>query len=154
MVVYDARYNTKYWLTTNYIANNVHLDDGVTHAVNHITFSDAPYPLRRVFFDPKNNDVVIAVAPATSTPLIQADKSIYGYEEEVPITIYTVDKDGLTGVNVRQKAEAELRRVAENYPIGTGSLRELTKTRAKETVYAGWTLYSAEYTLRYTRDLT
>ena len=51
----------------------------------------------------------------------------YGYEEDVPIEIYCIDKSGITGTKLMWKAERELRHVAETYP--EGSRRNLIRRR-------------------------
>lgn len=72
-----------------------------------------------------------------------------GYIENVPITICTVDKSGITGTKLRWKAEAELRRVAETYPLG--SLRTLERMSDNEQRLSSTTLYSVTYIIHYKR---
>ena len=141
----DARQRTKTWLDTYLSALNLTKDDNSTPASYITQWSGQHYPLRKVFVSPKNVDLAFVV----DTPNTQALPIGIGYDETVPITIWTIDKTGITGDKLRWKAEAELRRLAENYPIG--SLRTLERLTPNEQHLGSTTLYSVQYNLAYKR---
>lgn len=140
----DARQRTKIWLDSYINSSNITEDDGVTRAKFIVAFANPDYPLIRVFYD-KYVDVVFTVGTPNSTALPVG----VGYLEHVPITIWCIDKTGITGTKLRWKAEKELRRIVENYP--TGSLRTLDRMSDNEQRLGSTTLYSVTYILRYKR---
>lgn len=151
-MVADARTQTKVYLTTYLNNANLTKDDDSTPVTFIVKFEGADYPLTLVFFGSKNVDLVYAVKIPVSTPLIDFDLSTYGYEEVVPIVIFTINKTGITGNLLQWKAEAELRSVTETYPLGSvRTLRRMTESTEK---LGGTTLYSVTYELTYTRDTT
>lgn len=151
-MVSDARYRTKVWLDTYITDANITKNDDDTEALKIVVYGTADYPVTRVFKSPKNMYVVFAVGKPETTPLVGHDKTITHYRENVPITIYTVDKTDASGTQTLWKAEAELRRVAESYP--EGSLRILKHMRDSTLKVGGDIMYSSEYLLTYVRDTT
>ncbi|MCJ7431103.1 hypothetical protein MUO83_07850 [Candidatus Bathyarchaeota archaeon] len=109
-----------------------------------VCFGNPNYAVVRVFID-KDVDLVFSVG----TPDSEALPVGIGYLEKVPISIFTIDKTGITGTELRWKAEAELRRVNETYPLG--SLRSLERISDNEKNLGSTTLYSVTHTLRYKR---
>jgi hypothetical protein len=151
-LVEDARKRTKTWLDT-YLRNaSILKDNGTTQASYISAFGDPPYPYNRVFYEPKNQDLVWCIFPPNTEPLYDWDGSIYGYNEKVPIVIRTVTKQGITGPKILWQAEAELRWVSETYPLG--SFRGLNRIGPANMDMGGQTIYGAEYVLSYERDTT
>ncbi len=148
-MVEDARYRTLYFINYYDVPANITKNDGVTQASYIVQFANAPYPLERVFYAPKNIDGVYSILSAESRGLPDYRHYTYAYEESVSIEIQTVTKQGIDGEKLRWKMEAELRRIIDNYPVG--SLRSLTSTRPTEKDMGGWTVYGIIYTWRYVR---
>jgi len=155
-MVYDARNRTKVFLTTYLTAGNMKEDNGATDAAFIVHFSDPPYPLKLVFFGDKNIDIIFAVDTPVSTAKLDWDGYIIGYRETVPIHIFTVDKTGITGTELRWKAEVELRRIVETYPIDPAAsfYRSLNRINKNDVWMGGWILHSVTYNLTYERDTT
>lgn len=149
-MVSDARTQTKTYLTTYLNNANLTKDDDSTPVTFIVKFEGADYPLTLVFFGSKNVDLVYAIKTPTSRALIGHDFTPYGYEESVPIVIFTITKSDITGDLLRWKAEAELRRVTETYPLG--SVRTLSRMAESTLKLGGTTLYSVTYELKYMRS--
>ena len=110
-----------------------------------VCYGNPDYPLVRVFID-KAVDLVFSVG----TPDTESLQVGIGYLEKVPITIWTIDKTGISGTELRWKAEAELRRVCEGYnPLG--SLRGWERLSDNEKNLGGTILYSVSGIMRYKR---
>mgnify|MGYP000209185495 CR=1 FL=1 len=149
----DARYRTKVYLDTYLDSSNITHDDDSTAATILVAFGFPDYPLIRVFDpDEKDVDVVFSIEEPNSTPLMGHDQTPYGYEEHVPITICCVDKPGVTGTKIKWKAEAELRRVLETYPLG--SMRILENRSDTTQRIGGTTIYMTTWVLTYKRSTT
>ena len=69
MSTYDARERTITWIETYDTPANITKDDDTTQATIINQFEKPPYPLRRVFFDPKNVDGIRTIMKPTSTLL-------------------------------------------------------------------------------------
>jgi hypothetical protein len=136
----SAIHQTKIWLDAYLTAANL------PAFITAYAFPVA-YPLTRVFND-QAIDIIFSFSNPTSTPIYQGDKSIYGYEENVPITISAVDKD-VSGVTLIWQAETELRRLCETYPFG--SLRLMNNNRDKTTRSGSFVVSSSEFTVIYRR---
>jgi hypothetical protein len=109
-----------------------------------VCYGNPDYPLVRVFID-KAVDLVFSIG----TPDVEGLPVGIGYLEKVPITIWTIDKTGITGTELRWKAEAELRRVCEAYL--PGSLRSWERISDNEKNLGGTILYSVSGIMRYKR---
>jgi len=143
--VQDPRQRSKVWLDAYLIAANLTKDDNSTLASYITCWADPPYPIIKVF-ETKGVDLVFSIATPDSEGLPVG----VGYIEHVPITVFTIDKTGITGNKLRWKGEAELRRLAETYP--TGSLRRPWERMApNEKNLGSTTLYSVTYVLPYER---
>ena len=129
-------------------------DDEVTQLEFITQYGDPTYPFKRVMYDPKNNDLVFGVFTAESEAMVDFDGSVYGYVERVPVKIYSVTKQGITGPEARWKAEAELRRIVENNPLSADNYRSIQRMSDNEVDMGGWMLFSVNYILTYERDLT
>jgi hypothetical protein len=148
----DPRYRTKVYLDTYLTAANMLKDDDATQLSTITQFTDPHVPYERIFYDPKNVDVVFAIDTPESVPKNDWDGTIYGYRETVPISILTVTKQGITGAVARWRCERELRRVVETYP--SGSYRSLRRMRDYDQEMGGWILHGVVYELTYERDTT
>ena len=138
----DPRYRTKVWLDTYLTAASLPA---------FITAYDNPkYPITRVFIG-KAIDVVYSIGEPVSTAIYQSDKSIYGYEENVPVTICAIDKN-VKGTVLNWQAETELRKICEDHPFGVNSIRVAGVRRGKTERVGSFVVYSTELTLIYRRD--
>ena len=142
----DARYRTKIYLETYLVPTNLTKDDDVTLVEYVVMYANPPYPLIKEF---KASSAPVDLVYCVSTAETEALPLGVGYIENVPITIWCVDKPGITGTKLRWKAEVELRRVTETHP--SGSLRSLSRVRDNEQNLGGIILYSITYILRYKR---
>jgi len=150
-MVEDARYRTKVYLDTYLLNANLTKDDGTTQVSFIVAYADPDYPLIRVFND-KAVDLVFCVGDPNSEAILDSDHYPIGYNEAVPITTFCIDKTGITGTKLKWKAEAELRRVCETYPLG--SVRSLEKIGDNDQNLGSTILHSREFTLKYRRDVT
>lgn len=155
-MVYDARDRAKIFLDTKLTAANMKEDDTVTNAAFIVSYADPPYPLKLVFYGTKNIDIIFTVDTPTTTPKVDWDGTIIGYKETVPIHIFTVDKTGITGTELRFRAEVELRRIVETYPVdpAVDTYRSLDRISKNDRWMGGWILHSVTYNLTYERDTT
>ena len=132
----DARYNTKdYWeeyINTTTLQNYNWI----------VCYSSPPYPIIRVFRD-KYYDINFTVGQPNSTPLIQGDQTIYGYEEHVPTGIWTLD------TKLNHLAETELRRIAKDY--SEGSHRTIDRRTSRVVDLGSTQLFHTEFILNYRR---
>lgn len=155
-MVDDSRYRTRVYLTASLggylVAGNMLLDDAATPATFIVCYDKPNYPMKLVFFGTKNNDLIFSLGEPETTPLQGYNHVAYRYHEQIPITVYAVDKTGLTAVKLLWQAELELRRIAETYPNGSGTLRVLSRTKPGNNYLGGFFLYSVECLLSYTRS--
>jgi hypothetical protein len=132
----QAQTDIKYWLTSNLNSTNLTLDDGTTPANYIIAFGKTDYAPEHVFFT-KRVDLIFSVGAPT------VDQA--GDYEDLPITVYTVNKSGITAANLQWKIEAELRRIAAASPLGL--YRSFLKVSPDQTVDTR--IKSATYNLAY-----
>jgi len=147
----DPRYRTKVYLDTYLASSNLTDDDGLLNVKFIVCFDDPDYPVSRMFLD-KFVDLVFSVGEPARTALLDYFGSIYGYEEKVPITFYAIDKEGITADKLKWKAEAELRRIVETYPVGSGSWRALEKGQGNDLKVESIIIRSTKWILRYKRN--
>jgi hypothetical protein len=150
-MVSDARSRTKVYLDKYLNGSNLTKDDG-SSASFVVMYANPDYPMVLEFKSPSNVDLIFAIGEPNSTPMIDSDKSPYGYEEHIPIRICCIDKTGITGTKLKWKAEAELRRVTEVYFLG--SLRTMETSRPEDQRLGSTILYSRDFVLNYRRDTT
>lgn len=149
-MVEDVRYRVKTLIEAYDVPANITLDDDATAATYIVAYSDPQYPLKDVFWGNKNVDAIFSIEPFDSEPLLGFDKKPYAYREQVPITVYTVSKTGLTTVGkLENKCAQELRRIFHTYP--TGSLRSVKRIRHTVKDMGGWNLYAATYVVDWVR---
>lgn len=147
----DARYRTKYYLESYIVNANLTKDDDATQISFIVAFGNPDYPITKVFLT-KGVDLVYSIGEPTSEPLLGADQTAYGYTEHVPIRTFCIDKTGITGTKLKWKAERELRRITETYPLG--SQRSLERRGDNDKRLGSTILYSTEFILNYRRDIT
>ena len=152
--VKDSRYTTRLFLdpTLSGHLSGANLTDNSGAGADFITcFDNIPYPISRELLPAYNDvDLIFAISPSTSEVLLNGDGThkAYGYHEKVPVTIYVVDKAGITAENLKNKAEQELRRVIGLYPLG--SVRSLGGGKPKQVgIYP---IYAYEYIIDYRRS--
>ncbi len=150
-MVDTAQKRTKTWLDTYWTPANITKDDAVTLATVITAFDWPDYPITRLFLD-KDVDGAVSIGQASSKAIVDADHYPYGYEEVVPILMCAIDKPGITGIKLLAEMDEELRRIGENYPLG--SVRRLTGSSPKTQRLGTYFLFSVEYSLTYRRDLT
>lgn len=149
--VEDPRHRTKDWLDAYLSAANLKEDNGSTNADYITCWDGADYPIKKVFVT-KGIDLIFTCANPSSEPILTSDQTPRGYNEKAPITTYVINKSTITGINLLNQAETELRRIAPLYPFG--SLRTIDKMEYKPQVLGSTTLYSREFTINYSRGLT
>lgn len=139
----DTRSRTKLYLDT-YLANsNLTADDDWTEINFIVAYANPDYPIIRVYQE-KAVDLVYTVGKPTSEL-----KMGVRYTEHVPITIFTINRIGITGTKLAWKAEEELRRVCETY--AHGSFRVSERIEDNETRLGSTVLYSTTFMLNYRR---
>jgi len=151
-LVDDARHRQKAFLDFYWTAANCEDDTG-TALGTIVMYANPDYPLSLELKEPSALDVIITVDKATSKPLRGHDFIPYGYEETVPVDIWSMNKTGVTAVKAVQQCETELRSILETY-YAQGSLRGFDKTSDGTKVLGSATLYNAHYSLVYSRDTT
>jgi hypothetical protein len=97
-------------------------------------------------------DLVFSVSEPARMALLDYKGCIIGYEEDVPITIYTINKEGITADKLKWKAEAELRRIVETYPVGSSSWRALEKGQGNDLNVESIIIRSTKWILHYKRN--
>ena len=157
LLVDDSRYRLKVWIDTylaaGYYATMGHIyeDNGTTEASNAVMYSLPNVPVKLLFFGTLTYDAVFTIGEPTATVSQGHNFAAYKYQEEIPVTIFAVDKTGLTAVKMLWQAELKLRKIAETYANGTGTLRVLRRTKPSAQYLGGFFLYSVECVLSYMR---
>jgi len=142
----DARYRTKVYLQTHISNSYLTKDDDNTQVSFTVMFANPNYLIELEFYAASNPvDLIFCIGTPDSVALPVG----VGYIENMPITIWTIDKTGITGTKLRWKAERELRRICEDYPHG--SLRTWDRLSDNEQHLGGTVLYSVNYIMRYKR---
>ena len=147
----DPRYRSKVWLDTYVTGANITKNDNATVASWACIFRNRVYPLIKEFrASSAPVQGLYVISQPTTTPLIGVDQKVYGYTEEVPIFVDTVDSNACGGEQLLWKMEAELRSVCENYE--TGSYRGPTMRRANFIDLGSEQLFEIESRIKYVRD--
>jgi len=153
MSVQDARQRTKIYLDEYLDEDSMTFDNDTTLATYTVMYAYPPYPLWLIFKNPLNYDVVYFIDKPTSTPeSVDWDGSILGYKESIPIHVHALNKTGLTAEKLLWKAEAELRKILEEHPVG--SYRSITVTKTNNIQFNGVVFHGFTLTLNYVRDTT
>jgi len=145
----DPRYRTKTWLDTYITGTNLKHNDGSTNATYITHWKDPPYVMDKVFWV-KGIDLCFSVGRGKSKPVIDSDHYCVGYEESISIFPSAVDKVGVSGENLMWQGERELRRIAEEQPLG--SIRNFETMNPATVNLGSTTLYTVECVLYYERD--
>lgn len=153
-MVDDPRYRIKVFLDTYLTAANMLKPDGVTPLAFHVMY-DAPDISYIWLFNGLSNDMLFTIGtPVTAADAIDWDATGIGYTHKVPITIATASSETVNGDKAIWQGNAELRRVIETYPIGTGSFRLINQIVGDPEPMGAWTLHKIKYTLLYQVDTT
>jgi hypothetical protein len=147
----DPRKRTRTWLNIYVDSGNLLENDASTYATYLSCWSIPPYGIERTFVD-KNVDLVFLIKRGTSKPLVDSTHYTIGYEEKISVFPSAIDKTNISGENLMWQGERELRRIAENYPLG--SLRNFETMEPQTQQLGSTTLYTVECVLGYTRDTT
>lgn len=151
-IVSDGRNQTKAFLTSYLADANIVRDDGSTEAAYCVIYATSDYDMIMEEFRASSSPVdgLHLIGEPDSRPLIGASQTAYGYEEHVPVFVFTIDKAGITGAKLKRMMEAELRRVCETYPIGKECTRPRLERRRDYDQRLGSTiLHSTEFVLNY-----
>jgi hypothetical protein len=98
-------------------------------------------------------DGIFAISIPNSVPLVDSDHTVYGYDEHVPILIYTIDKVGASGARLQGKMEAELRRICDSDSARAGPMHVyLERHGDRKTRIGSKTLYTAEFVFTFSRS--
>lgn len=144
----DSRYRHKLYFET--YLEPLYLDDGATEANIQFMFAGVDYPLLYEFLPGwEDNDLVVTIDKSVLTPLFDYRHVAYAFEETVLITLWAINKAGLTATNLIDQMEEAIKHVVTDYPIG--SIRKISKIDNKPVDLDGFTLYSSTVTLNYTR---
>ncbi|UCE16288.1 MAG: hypothetical protein JSV12_01340 [Candidatus Bathyarchaeota archaeon] len=154
-MVDDARSQVRTFLTTHLTAPNIVRDDGSTEALHSVIYLNPDYDIIkeefRVFSNPL--DGLYAIGEPQREPMYDIDQTIYGYNEHVPIFIYTIDKVGVTGTKLKRRMEVELWRVCEAHRIGNQLIPRLERRGDTHEQRGSTIVYSTEFVLNYARPV-
>ncbi len=146
---YDASYLTRVMLETYVRDTSLTKDNNSSLASWASFFENPPYPLASEFNGDNKIDCAYVIGEATSAPEVSGDQIVRRYQEKIPIHIYTMDREGITGRAMKHKMVSELRYVLETYPIG--SQRVLEEGRSSDKALGSMWLYDQTFTLSYKR---
>jgi hypothetical protein len=148
----DPRNRIKVTIDTYLTANNIEKDNGSTDASTLTCFDGIPYPITRLFLT-KAHDAVAVISRGTSTVLYTDwvfGHKPYGFEEEVKIELYAVNKVGITASNLLEQFEQEIRRIFTVYDP-YANVRDL-EAIAPSMIDLGYGfLYHTAITIKYKR---
>jgi len=148
----DPRNRIKTVIDTYLVAANITKDDGVTNATTVTCFDGATYPIYRVFTT-KTVDAVAVISRGASSVLYTDwvfGHKPYGFEEQVKIDIYAINKTTITASNLAEKYEQEIRRIFTVYDAYT-NVRDID-TVAPSTIDLGYSyLTKTTITIKYKR---
>lgn len=164
-MVVDARFRSKEWLDAHIRNAQLTKDDDSTEINWVAMYSEPQYPLALEFYGSSSSpqhpwrwhgskkiDLIYAIEQPSSEPLIDTTRNVYGYSEQSPIVVCTLDKPGITGTNLMWKGVAELRYVGEAYPLG--SQRTFREERPATQHLGSTVLHATRCVLGYWRDTT
>jgi len=126
----DPRERMRTWLKSHARDAQILKDDASTQASWECIFHDPPYPLSREF---RAASAPVQGLYVVGQPNSELELGVR-YNEEMPMSIYTMDSTGVTGVALAWRMEAELRYVIEEKTHG--SLWTL-KSRRGEPIHLG-----------------
>lgn len=150
--VSDAQSLTRTRLIAHLNGDNITKDNGLERAAYCVMFADPNYDILQEFrslTDP--SDGIYAIGESETGQLIDADRTVYGYDEHVPITVYAADKEGISGAKVKRKMEVELRRVCEQAFPKDQHYGNLERRGDQRKVSNGLVLYLTEFIWNFSR---
>lgn len=150
----EARKQIRAFLTAGLNDDNITRDDGSTKAAYCVIYTNPNYSILKEFVASNNPvDGVYAIGKPETMQLLGHDQTTYGYEEHVPIFIYTIDKAGVTGERLQSKMEAEIMRVCEKNLIENKYRGRLERRNDTKKRFGSTILYYTEFALNYTRGV-
>jgi hypothetical protein len=150
--VSDAQSQLATRLTAGLNTDNITKDNCSERAAYQVMFANPNYEIVQEFYsltDPL--DGIYVVGESKTEQLIDASRLVYGYDEHVPVFVYTVDKEGISGTLLRRKMEAELRRVCEEAFSKDRHYGHLERHGDQRRVSNGLTVYSTEFIWSFSR---
>lgn len=133
--------------------SNIVRDNGSAGAVCCVIYSNLNYPIIKEFLTSTNPvDGLYTIGIPETMPLIDADQSIYAYNEHVPIFVKTIDKDRVAGSRLQEMMETELRRICETYRIDDKQKGRLEKRGDRKEKIGSTVVYSTEFIFHFTRS--
>lgn len=150
--VSDAQGLTRTRLIAHLNGDNITKDNGLERAAYCVMFADPNYDVLQEFRSPTDPlDGIYAIGESETGQLIDADRTVYGYDEHVPITVYAADKEGISGAKVKRKMEVELRRVCEQAFPKDQHYGCLERHGDQRKVLNGLVVYSTEFIWSFSR---
>ena len=148
-MVEDARQRNITWWNAHDVPANITKDDDATAASTINQFEKPPYQLERIYYGTKNVDGIQTWITTTAEPLHDWKHETYAYNENQPILLTAVTKQGITGDKLRWKMETELRRIEETYPLG--SVRNMRRSAPVEMDMGTFKQFAVRYDMSYKR---
>lgn len=156
MSLEDPRQRTRTFLLTYMDSSaypamgNIYFNDGETPATYACMYTKPNIPLKLLYYGNKNYDIIFLIGEPDNTPIRDWQHKTIGYQENVPITLCAIDKDGLTAQLALWQAELKLRKIVETYFAGT--LRTLRRTKPNQQYLGGFFEYNVECEIGYLRS--
>jgi len=143
----------KTYIDTYARAAQITKDDDSTAATFAMIWENPPYPLYQEFRATANAVFgLYVVGEPNTTPLPGMLQTPYGFKEEVPVHVCTVNTVDYAGATLQWKMEAELRYVVQQNP--GGSLLTLNRRASHDRMVGSVWMYDNEWVITYKRDLT
>ena len=150
--VYDPRERTKLFLDTYLEPDEILKVNGVP-AVWAVLWAVPDYPLSREFRAATDAvDLLFVISKPDSKALLDSDQTPYGYDEEVTIETYCIDKTDVVGTKLKWQAEKQLRKALQDHPFG--SHRSLSRSENNDQWIGGVYVYGDRFVLSYMRGLS
>jgi len=125
--IYNARSQIRTFLIRKLDNTKITKEDDFTKAVYSVIYMNPPYPITKEFFNSNNPvDGVYAIHEPKTSALLGHTGRPSGYEERVPISIFTINKTG-NGTKLKRKMESELWRICEKYSIDSRFMPHLER---------------------------
>jgi hypothetical protein len=150
----DSRDLTREFLISNLDCNNITKDDKFTKANYCIMYDNPDYSLVKEFSAPNDSvDGIFVIGIPNSEPVIDSDHTVIGYDEHVPVLVYTIDKVGVSGERLQGKMKFELRRVCDSDSARASSMHVyLERYGDGRTRIGSKTLYTTEFVFSFSRN--
>lgn len=152
--VFDPRNEIRTFLTTYLSKANILKGDD-SEAAYCVIYTGPPYDIVKEFrASNRPVDGVFAIGEPDIRPLFSGSQTPWGHEIRVPIFIFTIDKDDVTGTKLKWAMEAELRRVSETFQVAHVAHMQLEKRGDRDERRGSIVLHSTEYILGYERSVS